>query len=116
MCSLSLRNPIAEIRTCPKDVERGPKPTGSECFFQGFVGRVAASGARTAHGTGLRFRIGRGQTVDLAADVVGFRRRIGKRDGAVESNPSLVCAPELLQECPARAMKIEIAVKLLGQN
>src|SRR5262245_26036966 len=74
-----------------------------------------ASGARTVRGTGLRFRVCRAQPVDLMADVGGFRRRIGERDGAIEGNPSLVRTAELFQKCPAGAVKVEIAIQLLGQ-
>src|SRR5437588_8756116 len=62
------------------------------------------------------FRIWRGQTVELAADMGRLRRRVGEGDRPIESNPSLVRAAELFQKCPTRAMKIEIAIKLLSQR
>ena len=46
------------------------------------------------------------QAVEMHADVSGFRRRIGQRDGAIECDPRLVIAAELHQERTLHAEKM----------
>ena len=57
-----------------------------------------------------------GQPIELLADVRGFGRRVGERDGAVECNARLPGAAKLQQECAARAVEVEVAVELRGER
>src|SRR5262245_42521304 len=87
-----------------------------ECFFEDIVLGPAAPGPRIAHGLWFRAGTGISQSVNLAADMGGLRGRIRERNGAVEGDAGLLGAPELFQKCPARAVKIEIAVELGGKR
>ena len=48
------------------------------------------------------------QAIEMHADVGGFCRRVGERDGAVERDAGLVIAAELHQEGAADAEVMEI--------
>lgn len=52
----------------------------------------------------------------MHADMGGFRRGIGERDGAVEGDARLVVAAELHQERAAHAEEMKIIRETLGQR
>ena len=79
---------------CLKD-ERGERdPTAGRIIFLKFwpLARLAV-----AH-----------QAVEMHADMGGFRRGVGERDGAVEGDAGLVVAAELHQERAAHAEEMKI--------
>jgi hypothetical protein len=48
--------------------------------------------------------------------VSGFRRRIGKRDRAIEGNAGFLDVAELREQRAFHAEEVEVAGKLLGQR
>src|SRR5712664_176748 len=52
------------------------------------------------------------QPIELLADMSCLRRRVGKRDGAIERHPRLLGPAELEQECAPRAVEVEVAAEL----
>src|SRR6266849_9626572 len=56
------------------------------------------------------------QPIELLADVSCLRRRVGKRDGAIERHPRLLGAAELEQECAPRTVEVEVAAELARER
>src|SRR5664280_2241173 len=56
------------------------------------------------------------QSVEMHADMGGFRRGVGQRDGAVECHPGLVIAAELHQESAAHTEEMKIIRKPFAQR
>src|SRR5690606_1903719 len=111
---------------------RSPKPFRawmSRRAVPSFRGKPPASGgARSIAGpryptaglninpVSMALRRFRNQSVEFLADMRGFRRRAGKRDGAAEGLPRLLHFAGLGKQRTTNAVEVEIAAERLAER